>query len=297
MGYPVRIDLTPEQEENYFLAGGLRRRFVELERKQLHAALLLARVLDAGGRPELRDRVTLLPLTNEQQEQLRQVTGKPVSALALPHPSATDFAYAEEWTPTFAPVRLGESLAIVAANSVEVPEVEHLIRLDPGVLPSQQVFGTGSHPTTQLLLQMLRERLRTGDRVLDVGTGSGILALAAALLGAATVRAIDPDAAAVTVARRNVALNGVAGVVHVEQVELSPVECDGCDVTLVNLPSAVVTSLAPALAANVRPGGLLLASGFTSARLSQLLGAAGDAGFRLVEQQAHGNWVGLVLRR
>lgn len=296
MGNPVRIELTAEQQDTCFLSSGLRRRFLELERKQLHAALLLARVLEKGARPELRNGATLLRLTGEQQEQLRQATGQSAVSIAVPHPSASDFVYTEDWSPDFTPIRLGTFLAIVADGSPAVPGVEHLIRLDPEALPSHRVFGTGSHPTTQLLLQMLHQRVRSGDRVLDVGTGSGVLAVAAALFGAGDVRAVDTDPVAVQVARRNVALNGVEGVVRVEQAEGSPGAGSDSDLALVNLPSAVVISLLPALASEVRPGGWLLASGFTSARLPLILETASAVGLSVVDQQSHGNWIGLGLK-
>ncbi|HEV7215656.1 MAG TPA: 50S ribosomal protein L11 methyltransferase, partial [Chloroflexota bacterium] len=170
-----------------------------------------------------------------------------------------------------------------------------VLRLDPG-----NAFGTGLHPTTQLALQLLERTRLDGARVLDVGTGSGVLAIAAALLGADAVLAVDTSADAVRVAAENARVNGqeerikvLAGSLDVVQaLRLPPFE-----IVVANIVAKVLIELAPALTAAVAPGGQLLLSGIIEPAELELMLTYATFGFLPNERQAEGDWRCLRLQR
>jgi ribosomal protein L11 methyltransferase len=158
------------------------------------------------------------------------------------------------------------------------------------------VFGTGRHPATRLALVLLEEHVRPGDRVLDLGTGSGVLAVAAARLGAGKVLALDIDAAAVAVARETVSLNGLAGAVEVVRGGVGSA-APPYDVVAANVFPNVLIELAPHLAAAVRRGGVLVASGSVAARAEGAAEAVHAMCLSLEERRSRGDWVGMVFRK
>jgi ribosomal protein L11 methyltransferase len=157
-------------------------------------------------------------------------------------------------------------------------------------------FGTGLHPTTRLTLAALQDRVRPGMKVLDLGTGSGLLAIAAALLGA-TVTALDISEVAVDVARRNVAANSVADRVQVGLGSIDTVTDERYDLVLANIIASVLIELAHALAAALEPRGALLASGIIQERADTLRQAFAAAGLTLSEQESEEDWWLFVAHR
>jgi ribosomal protein L11 methyltransferase len=177
-------------------------------------------------------------------------------------------------------------------------------------------FGTGLHPSTRLCLQALEVYLVPGCTVLDVGTGSGILAIAAAKLGARSVLAIDTDPVAVTVARQNVVDNGVSQQIAVRRGSLvggtsqgwmsrhdsvesgdSPpylVQEGEFDLVLVNILAPVIMGMAPGLAARTGPGGRIIASGIIDSQEEDVVHALQGHGFEVVERGRDTDWVSLV---
>ena len=157
------------------------------------------------------------------------------------------------------------------------------VRLDPGL-----AFGTGSHPSTRLILRFLDEHVRGGESVLDYGCGSGILAIAAAKLGAARVEGVDIDPQALETARANAALNGV--VLRAEMPEA--LDRERYDIVMANILSQPLIVLAPALAARVAPGGQLLLSGILDAQAEDVI--EGYAGLLKLEVLAREDGWALV---
>jgi ribosomal protein L11 methyltransferase len=203
--------------------------------------------------------------------------------------------WAEAWKRFFGVERVGRRLVVCPAWIDYAPRAEEVvIRLDPGM-----AFGTGQHPTTRLCLEALESRLRPGQ-VLDLGTGSGILAIAAALLGTTRVIALDIDPVAVDVARQNVALNGVEGRVQVAEGSLGaagPLPDAGAprfDMVLANVNSAGITEMAPALARALAPGGTLIASGIGDASVAVCRGALEKAGLSVLDQADRDGWCALI---
>jgi ribosomal protein L11 methyltransferase len=186
---------------------------------------------------------------------------------------------------------------------------EVVVELDPGM-----AFGTGLHPTTHTCLLLLEQAMQPGDRVLDVGTGSGILALAALKLGAAHVLALDVSEVAVQAARANAVANGVAERIEVRHATLEgaagepymplvaglPVlgpEIGQFDLVLANIIARVIAQLAPALWRAVRPGGVLIASGIIDERLAEAETPLRSAGFVDISRHQEGDWVTLQATR
>ena len=172
------------------------------------------------------------------------------------------------------------------------------IRLDPG-----GAFGTGAHPTTELCLKVLERHLKPGTAVLDFGTGTGILAIAAAKLGAGPCLALDIDPEAVRVARANAALNGVAEKVRVEQGSLAEILAGRWGVSqspfvVANiLANVIVGFFEQGLARAVTPGGWLVLSGILRAQTPEIRARLQWDGLELLAQEQQEDWVCLIARR
>lgn len=212
-----------------------------------------------------------------------------------------DKDWAEAWKAFFPPLSIGQRLVIVPTWVEYAPKAgEIILRLDPGM-----AFGTGLHASTRLCLLALERLLTPGARVLDVGTGSGILAIAAALLGAGEVQAIDNDPIAVRVATENAALNGVEKCVQVMWATLpagTPSQVplltqDGFDLLLVNILAEVIIPLAPSIASALRPGGSVIASGILAEKGDLVSEALLRAGLVVEERLIEEGWVALIGRK
>ena len=193
----------------------------------------------------------------------------------------------EAWMHHTRPVTFGERLSVCFAWSEhDRGDLPGLIELGAGG------FGSGQHPSTQLVVEQLLERIKGGERVLDVGCGSGVLGLCALELGASCVVATDLKAEAVEATRRNAALNGMDRRVDATRAPLA--EIDGAfDVVVANVGRAALVELAPELVERVSPGGWLAASGISPSQCSLV------AGFLRplveLERRTSGEWAALVL--
>ena len=203
--------------------------------------------------------------------------------------------WANAWKAYFHPFRVGRRLVVVPSwEDYEARPDDIRLDLDPGM-----AFGTGTHPTTSLCLEALEEAVRPGDRVLDVGCGSGILAIAAARLGAEPVMAMDIDPVAVQVAGENVARNGVSGSVRLARGELAAVVPPGeprWDIVVSNIIADVIIALVDDVRERLRPGGLWLAGGIIEERLAQVEEAMRRGGFQVEGRHLKGGWAVLEAR-
>ena len=200
--------------------------------------------------------------------------------------------WAESWKAFFWPEKVSARIVVKPTwRDYDPTGDEIVLELDPGM-----AFGTGAHPTTGLCLQLLERHLRPGERLLDAGTGSGILMAAAALLGAAEVHGFDNDPVAVAVARQNLALNAVPD--------------DGCrvwdgdrlgavanryDLVVANILADVVIALLPEVPGVLSPGGRFICSGILESQREEVAEAARPLGFRLIETVGREEWVAMVL--
>jgi ribosomal protein L11 methyltransferase len=163
------------------------------------------------------------------------------------------------------------------------------------VIEPSMGFGTGHHQTTRLCLRALQTIDLTGRRVLDVGTGSGVLAIVAAKLGAASVLGIDDDPDAVDAAQKNVGLNETDAVVRIERSDLATAAAEPADLVLANLTGALLVRHAAAIGQLGAPGGLLVLSGFTEDERLAVAHAFRD--MAVVGEAAEDGWISLTLRR
>lgn len=222
--------------------------------------------------------------------QLRRIEPLQVTRLA-------EEDWAEAWKEFFHVQRIGARVVVKPTwreHRAEPGEV--VVEMDPGM-----AFGTGQHPTTRMCVEACEKLVREGTRVLDVGTGSGILSLAAAMLGAASVVAVEVDPVAVEVARKNVSLNGLEDRIRVYQGSLELIGEEGIptgfDLVLANIIANVIIDLARGLHDVLAPEGRLVASGIIADREQDVRDALVASGLEVEEVVAEGDWRTMVCRR
>ncbi len=209
------------------------------------------------------------------------------------------------WRPWARPVRTGR-FALTPPWCEPLTDGSETLWIDPG-----RTFGSGSHPTTRLMVALTETIVRPGDRVLDVGTGSGVLAVAAARCGAASVLAIDVDPASPATAAANADANGVAGSVTTASTDVGELAdrvragAPGYEVVLANLLAATLVELADSLVTVTRPGGHLVVSGLLEdgwRTVADHLAARGAGSTprcaaTVGEVRTEAGWAAVVLRR
>ncbi|MBX3026522.1 50S ribosomal protein L11 methyltransferase [bacterium] len=226
----------------------------------------------------------------------RFLDGLVESEPALPRPrvetaTVTDCGWAENWKGHFPPLAIGERLFVHPPWIDQVPAGRVPIVLDPGM-----AFGTGQHASTRGCLVLLEPALRDrpAARVLDLGTGSGILAIAARKLGAGPIWAIDTDPDACAIAAENAAVNGVHDLRLGGALAAAP---GPFDVVLANLLAGLLVELAPAIAGRLAPGGVAIGAGILAAEAGAVRDAWGAAGLVADGEWSDEGWVALAYRK
>lgn len=215
---------------------------------------------------------------------------RPVGDLRVRAVDETDWT--EAWKAGYVPQRIGRVMIVPSWLEVPAGSEDVVLRLDPGM-----AFGTGLHPTTRACLELLQRAGPMPPRVLDVGSGSGILGLAALALGAERVDALDTDPVAVAATLSNAGANGMADRLSAREGSLAAECAAPYALVLANLVAAVLVELAPRLAAHLAADGTLLAGGIIAARGEEVVTALADAGLAVVERVDDGEWVSLRMRR
>jgi ribosomal protein L11 methyltransferase len=227
-------------------------------------------------------------------DTLRQLTGS--NAIQLETALRKHEDWAETWRRGLAPRRITERI-LVRPSWCEPPaercDIE--IVLDPGM-----AFGTAEHATTRGCLRLLDGTVKPGDRVLDVGSGSGILSIAAAHLGANEVIAIEADPLSCEALAENLADNGVTNRVRCVEKEVGPddlIALGPASGVVANIESGPLTRLMSGFAGALRPGGWLILSGILDAEWSRVRSVSEAAGFHVREVDAEGEWLSALLTR
>ena len=226
----------------------------------------------------------VLPLFKERLE-----------ASGIPYELATNGVEQEDWQNAwkkyYHAMDIGKRLAIVPGWE-QYDTDRTAITMDPGM-----AFGTGTHETTALCLEVLDERVRGGERVLDIGTGSGILAIAALKLGAAAAEGVDIDPMCVRTAGENAARNGVEDRLTVLVGDLSDKASGVYDLITANIVAAAILSLAPHVPALLAPGAVFIASGIIDTRKEEVLAGLRAAGLEPFDVREKRGWVCIVCRK
>ncbi len=200
--------------------------------------------------------------------------------------------WANEWKKYYKPTKIGEKLVVKPTwEDYEVQDGDLVIELDPGM-----AFGTGTHETTTMCMRELEKYVREDSKVFDIGCGSGILAIAAAKLGAKDVIAVDLDEVAVKVAAENVAHNNVEDSVKVLHGNLIDVVDDKADVVVANIIADIIKILAKDVHSCMKEDAVFISSGIIHAKVDEVKESLIENGFEIVEVKTLGEWNAIVAK-
>ena len=232
-----------------------------------------------------------------------------LSALKKQHPeyapllltmeNVEDADWENNWKQFYKPMEIGERLLVIPEWEQAKPTERVKLILNPGL-----TFGTGSHATTRLCLQALEKHIRGGEKVLDLGRGSGILSIAALCLGASTAAAVDIDPKAVDVAYENAALNGIgrdrytvrAGDILSDRALAAQLACQRYHLVLANIVADVIIGLSPLVRPMLAPGGLFLCSGIIDTRAGEVADALRQNGWEIETTRSGEGWYSYACR-
>lgn len=196
--------------------------------------------------------------------------------------------WAHAWKAYFHPVEISPTLVVKPTwEPYQAKAHQRVIEIDPGM-----AFGTGTHPTTQLCLRLMETHLRPEAEILDVGCGSGILAILGAKLGG-RVTAIDNDPLATHVTQENALLNGVSDRIFAQTAELGTIISE-FDMVVANILAEVIVEIAPLIPGRLKPGGIFIGSGIIQSKGEWVASALARQGLKILERQEQEGWVALV---
>ncbi len=202
--------------------------------------------------------------------------------------------WADAWKDYFQVTRITDRITIKPRWRDHVPgQGEIVIHLDPGM-----AFGTGTHPTTAMCLKLIEVFLKPGNSFLDVGTGSGILLIAAAKLGAASLLGIDTDETAVAIARENLALNQIdSSAARLLVATLDQTEALCYDFIAANIIARVILDILPDISRRMKKGSIAVFSGIIREQVPDILAAVKTAGLRVIQEESVEEWVTLAVQK
>ena len=243
---------------------------------------------------KLRDRI--LHIQSELARLRGLDLGLDLGKLETLEHSVAEEDWTESWKKAFRPFRLGAHMLIKPSwEQVQAGEGDHIIEIDPGM-----AFGTGTHETTGMCVELVEKYVKPGDSCIDIGTGTGILAIAAAHMGAGHVLATDLDAVAVRVAAENVVINGFEDRIDVrcgDLLEAVGPEYRGADVVIANIIADVIIGLAAPVKPCIREGGIFICSGIAVNRLQDVRDALDAAGYHTLDVETKGEWSAVAARK
>ncbi len=224
----------------------------------------------------------------------QQFPGQDLGTLQVELANLKDEDWENNWKQYYQPLAIGEKLLVVPEwLNPDNPEHRIPVRLDPGM-----IFGTGAHASTQMCMIALEQAVKGGERVIDLGSGSGILSIAALLLGAATATGVDIDPKAEDIARENASINdlygdrfqAVTGDVIGDPVMMKHLSEGGYDLVLANIVADVIIPLSPVVPHFLRPNSLFICSGILNLRLDEVKAAIEAAGMKILAVNTMEDW-------
>ena len=216
--------------------------------------------------------------------------GGPVDPQQIVVVSVPDQDWNQTWARSLSPVRIGKRIVIRQSwNSADLPA--GCIEL---VIDARRAFGTGYHPTTQLLAEWLEDVVWGGEQVLDAGTGSGILAMIALRLGAARALGIDNDSVAIECACEYAASNGFGSELELRVSTADDLQAAAFGIVLANIDAKTLVNAIPSLARTLAPGGLLLLSGLQPHDFQEITAVLGGVGGRVAETRRRAEWMAVL---
>ena len=200
--------------------------------------------------------------------------------------------WAESWKQYYKPVSLGRITIVPAWEEYIAKENEIIIRMDPGM-----AFGTGTHETTRLVIRLMQDEIVGGERVLDMGTGSGILSICAAKLGAESCNAYDIDPVAVKVARDNAESGGFTNITVGVSDLLSGVDISGgkYDFCVANIVADIILRMLPDISKYVKTEGKIILSGIISPRADEIREAVKKHGYKVIREATENDWLAMLI--
>ncbi|WP_010247849.1 50S ribosomal protein L11 methyltransferase [Acetivibrio cellulolyticus] len=203
-----------------------------------------------------------------------------------------DEDWSTSWKKYYKPLNLTDKLVIKPSwESYEKKNDEIVVEMDPGM-----AFGTGTHETTQMCSILLEKYVKPGDKVIDLGCGTGILSIIAAKLGAEAVTAVDIDEVAVKVAKENCAINGVDGKVSAFRGVIDDLKKEKADIIVANIIANVIIDISSKIPSYLKKDGLFVTSGIIKERSQEVLEAYTKLGFKCEQFEELGEWVAIVFR-
>ena len=217
----------------------------------------------------------------------------PVGKLTGSTHSIDEEDWAESWKKSYKPFRLGKHIVIKPGwEKYDAEPEDRIIEIDPGM-----AFGTGTHETTSMCVELIEEYVKPGMKVIDIGTGTGILAIAAAHMGAKEVLATDLDPMAVKVAAENVQKNGFEGTITTRCGDLLEAVDETGEVVIANIIADVIKMLAAPVRAHIAPGGRFICSGIARERQDEVIEALNAAGYKNLDVREKGEWCAIQSER
>ncbi len=240
---------------------------------------------------DIPENEALLRAVEETVEELRAMDKEGVyGRLFLEKKSLEEEDWQEGWKQYYKPLRIGSRVLIKPSWEEVIPEEgEVIVELDPGM-----AFGTGTHETTHMCVLLLEKYLGEDKTVLDIGTGSGILAITCARLGAKEVLGTDIDPLAVKIARENADMNGLSQKISVAEGDLVDAVSGTYDIVVANIIADIIKILAPKVPPFMKEDGIFIASGIIKDKYEMVKEAVLSAGLTIIEEKEMNEWCALV---
>lgn len=252
--------------------------------------LLKNKVVKVKAYCEIKDEKQVLNLVRERLDNLKSNSPFNLGSLEVIVDEVDPDIWWENWKKTYKPIKAGKVVIVPNWINYEKQDDEVIIKMDPGM-----AFGSGQHESTRMCLSFLEELDLKDKKIVDVGTGSGILALAAVALGATNVEAYDIDDVAVDAARNNAKYNNFDKYIKIDNSNLLAKVENKFDIVLANITSEVLKMLAKDLRRYVNQNGIIIISGILTSLEDEVITVFKSLGFKVIERKNLGEWVAFKL--